>query len=98
MTDTALLAVLLAAIAGLLAGRAWAAARRRGDSRDRPPYRVSPHYTQGLHYVAAGQRELATAALDLMESRKITVLVVADSEGGVDGLVHLHDLWKTEMI
>ena len=63
MTDTALLAVLLAAIAGLLAGRAWAAARRRGDSRDRPPYRVSPHYTQGLHYVAAGQRELAISEL-----------------------------------
>ncbi len=63
MTDTALLAVLLAAIAGLLAGRAWAAARRRGDARDRPPYRVSPHYTQGLHYVAAGQRELAISEL-----------------------------------
>src|SRR5438034_918187 len=63
VTDTALLAVLLAAIAGLLAGRAWAAARRRGDSRDRPPYRVSPHYTQGLHYVAAGQRELAISEL-----------------------------------
>jgi lipopolysaccharide biosynthesis regulator YciM len=63
VTDTALLAVLLAAIAGLLAGRAWAAARRGGDSRDRPPYRVSPHYTQGLHYVAAGQRELAISEL-----------------------------------
>ena len=63
MTDTALLAILLAAIAGLLAGRAWAAARRHGDSRDRPPYRVSPHYTQGLHYVAAGQRELAISEL-----------------------------------
>jgi lipopolysaccharide biosynthesis regulator YciM len=63
VTDTALLAVLLAAIAGLLAGRAWAAARRQGDSRDRPPYRVSPHYTQGLHYVAAGQRELAISEL-----------------------------------
>ena len=63
MTDTALLAVLLAAIAGLLAGRAWAAARRRGDSRDRAPYRVSSHYTQGLHYLAAGQRELAISEL-----------------------------------
>jgi lipopolysaccharide assembly protein B len=63
VTDTALLAVLLAAIAGLLAGRAWAAARRGGDSRDRARYRVSPHYTQGLHYVAAGQRELAISEL-----------------------------------
>jgi lipopolysaccharide biosynthesis regulator YciM len=63
VTDTALLAVLLAAIAGLIAGRAWAAARRRGDSRERPPYRVSSHYTQGLHYVAAGHRELAISEL-----------------------------------
>jgi lipopolysaccharide assembly protein B len=63
VTDTALLAVLLAAIAGLLAGRAWAAARRGGDARDRAPYRVSPHYAQGLHYVAAGQRDLAISEL-----------------------------------
>jgi lipopolysaccharide biosynthesis regulator YciM len=63
VTDTALLAVLLAAIAGLLAGRAWAAARGAGGPRDRPPYRVSQHYTQGLHYLAAGQRELAISEL-----------------------------------
>ena len=44
------------------------------------------------------RRELATAALDLMESRKITALVVVDNEGKVDGVVQLHDLWKTEMI
>jgi arabinose-5-phosphate isomerase len=48
--------------------------------------------------VLVGRRELATAALDLMESRKITALVVAAAEGTVDGVVHLHDLWKTEMI
>jgi arabinose-5-phosphate isomerase len=48
--------------------------------------------------VLIGRRELATAALDLMESRKITALVVADAEGRVDGVVQLHDLWKTEMI
>ena len=48
--------------------------------------------------VLIGRRELATAALDLMESRKITALVVVAAEGTVDGVVHLHDLWKTEMI
>jgi arabinose-5-phosphate isomerase len=48
--------------------------------------------------ILIGRRELATAALDLMESRKITVLVVADAEGKVDGVVHLHDLLTTEMI
>jgi arabinose-5-phosphate isomerase len=48
--------------------------------------------------ILIGRRDLATAALDLMESRKITALVVVDGYGRVDGVVHLHDLWNTEMI
>jgi len=48
--------------------------------------------------ILIGRREMATAALDLMESRKITALVVPDADGKVDGVVQLHDLWKTEMI
>jgi arabinose-5-phosphate isomerase len=48
--------------------------------------------------VLIGRRELATAALDVMEARKITALVVVDAAGAVEGVVHLHDLWKTEMI
>ena len=45
-----------------------------------------------------GRRELATVALDVMESTKITALLVADGEGRIEGVLHLHDLWKTEMI
>ena len=45
-----------------------------------------------------GRRELATKALNLMESRKITSLVVVDSETRLEGLLHLHDLWTTQMI
>ena len=45
-----------------------------------------------------GLRELATVALDVMESKKITALLVVDGEGRIEGVVHLHDLWKTEMI
>jgi arabinose-5-phosphate isomerase len=48
--------------------------------------------------VLIGRRELATAALDLLESRKITSLLVTDAQGRVEGVLHLHDLWKTEMI
>jgi arabinose-5-phosphate isomerase len=48
--------------------------------------------------VVVGRREMATRALDLMESRKITALMVVDPKGVVEGVVHLHDLWKTEMI
>jgi len=45
-----------------------------------------------------GRRELATRALALMEARRITSLPVVDAAGRVEGVVHLHDLWKTEMI
>ncbi|HET8646293.1 MAG TPA: KpsF/GutQ family sugar-phosphate isomerase [Vicinamibacteria bacterium] len=41
---------------------------------------------------------LATEALGLMERRKITSLPVVDAAGVVEGVVHLHDLWQTEMI
>ncbi len=48
--------------------------------------------------VLVGRRELATRALDLLETRKITSLLVTDEEGRIEGVLHLHDLWKTEMI
>ena len=37
-------------------------------------------------------------ALDRMESRHITSLLVVDADGLIEGVVHLHDLWQTEMI
>jgi len=42
--------------------------------------------------------EFATAALNIMEQKRITSLVVLDDEDRVAGIVHLHDLWETEMI
>jgi arabinose-5-phosphate isomerase len=45
-----------------------------------------------------GRRELATRALDLLETRRITALLVTDEKGRIEGVLHLHDLWKTEMI
>jgi arabinose-5-phosphate isomerase len=48
--------------------------------------------------VVIGRRDLATRALALLEERKITSLVVTSTEGRVEGVLHLHDLWKTEMI
>lgn len=41
---------------------------------------------------------LAAEALRQMEERKITSLVVVDGNGVAVGVVHLHDLWRTEMI
>jgi arabinose-5-phosphate isomerase len=45
--------------------------------------------------IAAGQA--ATAALAIMESMKITSLVVIDGENRILGVIHLHDLWRTQM-
>src|SRR5206468_8816258 len=45
--------------------------------------------------VAVPRTTLAAAALNLMEQRKITSIVVADGDRPrrVAGVVHLHDLW-----
>jgi arabinose-5-phosphate isomerase len=41
---------------------------------------------------------LAVEALAVMEQRKITSIVVIDMDRRVEGVVHLHDLWRTEMV
>jgi len=33
-----------------------------------------------------------------MEERKITSLVVVDGTDTLEGIIHLHDLWGTEMV
>lgn len=41
---------------------------------------------------------LASEALNLMEKKKITSVVVVDAKGVALGVVHLHDLWGLELI
>jgi arabinose-5-phosphate isomerase len=43
-------------------------------------------------------QEFAATALALMEEKKITSLVVVDGDGKLEGIVHLHDLWGTELV
>jgi arabinose-5-phosphate isomerase len=43
-------------------------------------------------------QEFAATALARMEEMKITSLVVVDDRRCVRGIVHLHDLWGTEMV
>jgi arabinose-5-phosphate isomerase len=43
------------------------------------------------------RKELATRALNIMESRKITSLPVVDTQGKLEGVLHIHDLWATQM-
>jgi arabinose-5-phosphate isomerase len=44
------------------------------------------------------RRLLAVEALKIMEARKVTSVVVVDDERRVEGVVHLHDLWRTQMV
>jgi arabinose-5-phosphate isomerase len=44
------------------------------------------------------REEFAATALAMMEEKKITSLVVVDGAGRLEGIVHLHDLWGTEMM
>ena len=60
-------------------------ARRAGDVMTADP-------------IAIGRRTLAAEALNLLEQRKITALVVVDAERRVEGVIHLHDLWRTELV
>lgn len=59
--------------------------RTAGDTMNPHPYTISAD-------------ELAVRALSVMEEKKITSLLVVDTVGLLEGVVHLHDLWGTELI
>ncbi len=50
------------------------------------------------HPKIIGPEELAAKALQIMEEYSITSLVVADGEGDVRGIIHLHDLLKSGIV
>ncbi len=41
---------------------------------------------------------LAAKAVSIMEKHSITVLMVADSENNIEGIIHLHDLLKAGIV
>ncbi len=47
--------------------------------------------------VTIDKEDLATKALNIMEAKKITSLIIKTRNGKIGGIVHLHDLWRTEM-
>jgi arabinose-5-phosphate isomerase len=55
------------------------------DCMTRSPKTIGPH-------------EFAATALARMEEMKITSLVVVDEDWRLHGIVHLHDLWGTELV
>ncbi len=43
------------------------------------------------------KKELAVKALNIMENLKITSLLIVESNNKIEGIVHIHDLWRTQM-
>jgi arabinose-5-phosphate isomerase len=41
---------------------------------------------------------MALEALNILQRRKITAIVVVDAEQRIEGVVHLHDLWPVELV
>jgi lipopolysaccharide biosynthesis regulator YciM len=95
LTDTAVVAVAVAALAGLLAGRAWTRALRRGPRGG--DFRSSAHFSQGLNYLAAGQPALAITELqkvakedeDAVEVRQVLSHLLREA-GQVEKAMKLH--------
>ncbi len=48
--------------------------------------------------ITVGCRMFAVEALNIMEQRKITAVIVVDAAQRVEGVLHLHSLWRTGMI
>ena len=63
--------------------------------RNLPAKRAQNCMTQNP--ITIGKEDLATEALNLMEGKKITSLIIKNKAGKVEGIIHLHDLWRTEM-
>lgn len=71
---------------------------RRLLERDPAPLERSAAEVMTPRPVTVQPRTLASAALKIMEDRKITMLPVVGEDGALAGLVQIHDLWRTQLV
>ena len=72
---------------------------RRHMSTDRDILSLSAADVMTRNPVSINPGILAAEALNIMEQRKITSIVVVDGESQrVAGVVHLHELWRTDLV
>jgi arabinose-5-phosphate isomerase len=67
----------------------------------RPPnavFALTAREAMSPNALTIGRDALAVEALRVMETHKITSVVVVDRARVVEGVVHLHDLWRTQKI
>jgi len=71
---------------------------RRHIERGEPILQMTAAEVMTKDPVTISPDMLAAEALNIMERRKITALVVVANEHRVAGVVHLHHLWRTELV
>lgn len=70
---------------------------RRLIERDEQVLRRTAGESMNANPITIAGHELASAALQLMEERKITSLFIVDEARRVEGIIHIHDLWGLEL-
>ncbi|MGB6482157.1 MAG: KpsF/GutQ family sugar-phosphate isomerase [Candidatus Acidiferrales bacterium] len=71
--------------------------RRLMEKRKKEALDLTAAESMTKNPVTLARTELAASALRLMEEKKITSVVVVDTERRVEGVVHLHDLWTLQL-
>jgi len=97
MSDKRLGMTCVAAAGGTLAGIVTDGDLRRALAGGRDLLALKVDDVMTAEPVTIGRQELAAGALRLMEARKITALVVTDPGGRIEGVLHIHDLWRTQL-
>ena len=83
---------------GTLAGVVTDGDLRRAVERGEDLLQLSVDDVMTKSPATIGRSELAARALNVLESRKITSLIVVGEANRVEGVLHLHDLWRTQLI
>jgi len=82
---------------GRLAGIITDGDLRRLMMREQDVTRLTARAVMTTAPVTIGPELLAAEALKVMEARRITSVPVVDDARRVTGVLHLHDLWRTEL-
>jgi arabinose-5-phosphate isomerase len=72
--------------------------RRLLERRGKEIFDLSASECMTAHPKTIDPDAYAAQALDVMEQSKITSLAVVAADGKLQGIVHLHDLWGTELV
>jgi arabinose-5-phosphate isomerase len=97
MTRKTLGMTAVADVAGKLVGVISDGDLRRLLQRAADPLRLKAVACMTRNPKTISPDQAATSALAKMEQLKITSLVVVDGENSILGVIHIHDLWRTQM-